>query len=389
MQNNNFNNSSHKIDYISFLEIRTNVLGKSIFKDFVKGVRNRESQLLEKWSNLENNELNYEQFKKDITKKIEEMNLVFKENSNFKDFALQEKMHGLMQETTKILDDFEKEINRIESLQKQTNEININSNESSSYDVSVDELKLDIKPSNNDINNNDINLQNNNLMQIDDEDNNSLKGELIKHEDVKLNNSSDENSSYNVNVEELKPVIKPSNDDENLQNNNLMQIDDEDNNNLKDELIIPKCNNVALNNLNEKIKLYINGFLISKVKNLLEICDRYLEKFKDEEYLINLLRKYVNKIKKNKNKDVTIPCLFRDSKYIGQYRYILRLIRKNSKIHDKNKFKNEQNKLRIIEYFYYILCAKGWVNQHGRITNENASKDFESLTDFLEQSYLK
>lgn len=385
MQNNNFNNSSPKIDYISFLEITTNVLGKSIFEDFVKGVKNRESQLLEKLSKLENNELNSEQFKKDITKKIEEMNLVFKENSNFRDFALQEKMHGLMQETTKILDDFEKEINNIESSKEQTD----NNLENSSYNVKVEELKPEINPSND-----DENLLNNNLMQIDDEDNNSLKDELIKHEDVKLNNSSDENSFYDVNVDELKLDIKPSNNDinnnyKNLLNNNLMQVDDEDNNNLKDELIIPKCNNVALNNLNEKIKLYINGFLISKVKNLLEICDRYLEKFKDEEYLINLLRKYVNKIKKNKNKDVTISCLFRDSKYIGQYRYILRLMRKNNKIHDKNKFKNEQNKLRIIEYFYYILCAKGWVNQHGRITNENASKDFESLTDFLEQSYLK
>ncbi len=384
MQNNNFNNSSHKIDYISFLEIRTNVLGKSIFEDFVKGVRNRESQLLEKWSNLENNELNSEQFKKDITKKIEEMNLVFKENFNFKNFALQGKMHGLMQETTKILDDFEKEINSIESLQKQTNEINNNSDESSSYDdVKVEELKQVIKPSND-----DENLLNNNLMQVDDEDNNNLKDELIKPSQEQTDNNL-ENSSYNVKVEELKQVINPSNDDENLLNNNLMQVDDEDNNNLKDELIMPKCNNIALNNLDEKINLYIKGLLIRKVKNLLEICGRYLEKFKDEKYLINLLKKYMNKIKKNKNKDVTISCLFRDSKYIGQYRYILRLMRKNSKIYDKNKFKNEQNKLRIIEYFYYILCAKGWVNQHGRITNENASKDFESLTDFLEQSYLK
>ena len=122
MQNNNFNNSSPKIDYMSFLEITTNVLGKSILEDFVKGIRNKKLELLKKSNEVESNELNSKQFKEDVRKKTEEMNLVFKENSNFRDFASQEKMHGLMQETTKILDDFEKVRIKNEMIEKKISE---------------------------------------------------------------------------------------------------------------------------------------------------------------------------------------------------------------------------------------------------------------------------
>ena len=228
-------------------------------------------------------------------------------------------------------------------------------------------------------------------MQIDDlkdESVNSNDEESDEASDEASDENSDENSFDYGNVDELEPINKPSNNDKNLLNNNLMHIDDEHNNNLKDELIMPKCNIVALNNTinsNNKIELYINGLRIKKVKHLLKICNRYLENFQNEKYLKNLLKKYMNKIKNNKDENITIPCLFHDSKYISQYRYILRLMRKNNKIQNKNKFKYEQNKLRVVEYFYYILCAMGFVNQHGRIIDENASKDFESLTDFLER----
>lgn len=333
MQNNNFNNNSYSINYLYFLNTTTNVLGKTIFEDFIYGVRSREGQLLEKFkklaNKLESNELNSEQFKRDVTKKIEEMKTVFKKKSNFKDVALQETMYGLMQETTKILDDFEKKINDIESLQEQTT-------------------------SQEQTNNN-------------------------------LNNNLDENLADVFNLNNVETIIaKPLNRDDDKHNklNNIMKIKD-----LKDGLIIPKLNNIALNNnLNNKINLYLNGLQINEVKNLLEICDMYLEKF-NEGYLKNLLKRYMAKLKKNKNKDITILCLFCNSKYITQYRKILKLMRKSSKLQNKNRFKHEQQKVRIIEYFYYILCATGFVNQHGRIIDEKASKDFESLMEFLERSF--
>lgn len=137
MQNNNFNNNLNNSGYVYFSKTKFNVIKKHAIKSFINRAMNKKTELYEEWSKLKDDELNFDEFRKDVLKKLEEMMKIYekssKHNSNGKEIKI------LMQSIAKSLNDFEEKIRNVKSFKK------LNSNFSNNYSVEDITMK-DLKP---------------------------------------------------------------------------------------------------------------------------------------------------------------------------------------------------------------------------------------------------